>query len=402
MNSRGYARVRRFAIKRRFSLLVKFMESESFGGILLMSVAALAVLAANSPWSQAYLSILAYKLGPLSVLHWINDGLMVLFFVLVGLEIKHELICGALSTAKQRLLPGVGALGGMVVPALVYIFFNSKDQAILKGWAIPTATDIAFALGVLSLVGSRVPESLKVFLTALAIIDDLGAVIIIAIFYGGKLELLYLGASAVVFFLMLALNKLKVRALAPFLILGLALWIAVMCSGVHATIAGVLTAFTIPLDNGSDSREESPLHRLEGYLHKLVPYFVLPLFGFANAGLSGEHVQLSALTDGLTLGVGLGLVLGKPLGVIGTCWLLIRMGAAQLPKEATWPQFAGLGCLCGIGFTMSLFVSGLAFATAPLLQEEAKMGIMLGSLASACLGLAILWVATKQNEEAIG
>ncbi|MBZ9881641.1 Na+/H+ antiporter NhaA [Mesorhizobium sp. CA10] len=378
------------------SILREFLDGEAAGGIILMVAAALALIVANSPLAETYFAALHAYLGPLSVSHWINDGLMAVFFLLVGLEIKREMLDGQLSTWPRRVLPGIAAAGGMAVPALVYVLINRDNAAALSGWAIPTATDIAFALGVLSLLGSRVPASLKVFLTALAIIDDLGAVIIIALFYTSGLSLAYLAASLIVIALLVVLNRMQAMKLWPYLLLGVVLWVLVLKSGVHATLAGVALALTIPLERSpgiGHETEHSPLHRLEHGLHKLVPFLVIPIFGFANAGVSLGGLSLAALVEPLTLGVAAGLVLGKLVGVFGSSALAIRFGLADLPTNAGWLHMLGISLLCGIGFTMSLFIGLLAFAGDPALQDAVKVGILAGSLIAALLGAAILLMA---------
>lgn len=376
------------------SILREFLDGEAAGGIVLMAAAALALIVANSPLSGAYFSVLHTYLGPLSVSHWINDGLMAAFFLLVGLEIKREMLDGQLSSWPRRMLPGIAAAGGMAVPALVYVAVNRNNQAALSGWAIPTATDIAFALGVLSLLGSRVPASLKVFLTALAIIDDLGAVIIIALFYTSGLSLGYLAAGLAVIAILTALNRMRVMNLLPYLVLGAVLWVLVLKSGVHATLAGVALALTIPLDRSAGTgHDHSPLHRLEHGLHRLVPFIVIPVFGFANAGVPLGGLSFSALVEPLTLGVAAGLVVGKLVGVFGSSALAIRLGLADLPVDAGWHHMLGISLLCGIGFTMSLFIGLLAFASDPALQDAVKVGILSGSLVAALLGAAVLLTA---------
>ncbi|MDG4852987.1 MULTISPECIES: Na+/H+ antiporter NhaA [unclassified Mesorhizobium] len=378
------------------SMLREFLDGEAAGGIILMAAAALALIVANSPLAETYFAALHAYLGPLSVSHWVNDGLMAVFFLLVGLEIKREMLDGQLSTWPRRVLPGIAAAGGMVFPALVYVLVNRDNQAALPGWAIPTATDIAFALGVLSLLGSRVPASLKVFLTALAIIDDLGAVIIIALFYTSGLSLAYLGAAFAVIAVLIVLNRMRVMNLLPYLVLGAALWVLVLKSGVHATLAGVALALTIPLERspgiGHDV-EHSPLHRLEHGLHKLVPFIVIPIFGFANAGVSLGGLSVAALVEPLTLGVAAGLVVGKLVGVFGASALAIRLGLADLPANAGWLHMIGISLLCGIGFTMSLFIGLLAFANDAALQDAVKVGILAGSLIAALVGAAVLLMA---------
>ena len=384
--------------RRPLSLLRAFLDSEAAGGLVLMAAAALALVVANSPLAPAYFAALHAPIGPLGVLHWINDGLMAVFFLLVGLEIKRELLDGQLATWPRRALPGIAAAGGMAVPALIYAAFNWSDPATLRGWAIPSATDIAFALGVLSLLGPRVPSSLKVFLAALAILDDLGAVAIIAVFYAGDISLIDLGLAAAVLAVLAALNRAGVVRLAPYLVLGALLWVFVLRSGVHATIAGVALALTIPLravPGGTDDLPASPLHRLEHGLHAWVAFAVVPVFGFANAGVSFAGVSADALLDHLTLGVALGLLVGKLVGVFGAAVLAIRAGLADLPAGAGWGQMAGVALLCGIGFTMSLFIGLLAFAGDPALQDEVKIGILLGSGAAGLLGWAVLRAAPR-------
>lgn len=381
------------------SLLRQFLKGEASGGIVLMLAAALALAVANSPLGPSYESALHAKLGPLSLEHWINDALMTLFFLLVGLEIKREMIDGQLATWSRRLLPGIAAAGGMVVPAVIFIALNGQNPETARGWAIPTATDIAFALGVLSLLGKRVPASLKIFLAALAILDDLGAVLIIALFYTTGLSLLDLGLAALVVLGLFLVNRRGVAQLWPYLLLGVVLWIFVYRSGVHATLAGVALALAIPLrsqDGRIDDLHQSPLHRLEHKLSAMVPFIVLPIFGFANAGVSLWEVGVDALTAPLTLGVGLGLVVGKLVGVFGSCAIVIRLGLADLPTDATWTQLLGTALLCGIGFTMSLFIGLLAFADQPMLQEEVKLGILCGSAVAGILGSFVLLGSSRR------
>ena len=372
-----------------------FMDGEAAGGLVLMAFAVLALLVANSPISETYFEALQAKAGPLSVQLWINDGLMAVFLLLVGLAIKRDVLDGELASWPQRILPGLCALGGMLVPALVYIAFNRHDPAAMRGWAVPTATDIAFALGVLSLLGSRVPVALKVFLTALAIIDDLGAVVIIALFYTNELSVSYLVGAAALLALLVVFNKKGVRLLWPYLIVGAVLWVLVLKSGIHATLAGVALAMTLPLDATGGTRRpkdeaNSPLLRLEHALHRVVPFLIIPVFGFANAGLSFEGLGVEQLIAPLTLGVAGGLLIGKLIGVLGSAFLAVKLGIAQLPSGANWTQMTGIAALCGIGFTMSLFIGLLAFARDPILQDEVKIGILLGSLIAGTLGAIIL------------
>ena len=382
------------------SVLREFLEGEASGGIVLMGAAALALIVANSPLGPGYESVLHAKLGPLSLDHWINDALMALFFLLVGLEIKREMIDGQLATWPRRLLPGIAAAGGMIVPAVIYTMLNGSSPETSRGWAIPTATDIAFALGVLSLLGNRVPASLKIFLAALAIIDDLGAVLIIAVFYSTGLSFVDLGAAMVILGCLYMLNRRGVVQLWPYLLLGVVLWVFVYRSGIHATLAGVALALAIPLRSQKgtiDDTRHSPLHRLEHRLGAVVPFIVLPIFGFANAGVSLWAVGLDAFTDPLTLGVAIGLVAGKLIGVFGSATILIRLGFADLPAQATWTQLLGTALLCGIGFTMSLFIGLLAFAGQPTLQEEVKLGILCGSALAAVLGTLVLLSTSRRS-----
>ena len=384
------------------SALRDFLHGEAAGGIVLMAVAALALVVANSPAAPLYFGVLKrYVLG-LSVLHWINDALMAVFFLLVGLEIKREMLDGQLSSWARRALPGFAALGGMIAPALVYVGFNLGSPETLRGWAIPAATDIAFALGVLSLLGSRVPASLKVFLTALAILDDLGAVVIIAIFYTAELSGLHLGLAAAALVALVALNRLGVVRLAPYLLLGAALWYFTLKSGVHATLAGVALALTIPL-TPSPARPDSavsPLHRLEHGLHPWVAFLIIPIFGFANAGVSFAGLGPSTLGQAVPLGIMLGLFLGKQIGVFGFGWLAIRAGLAELPAKASWTQFYGIALLCGIGFTMSLFIGLLAFPASAALQDQTKIGVLAGSLLSGLCGWLLLRLAKPEGMHA--
>ena len=373
--------------------LQRFLQQESAAGLLLMAVAVIALLIANSPWASFYFDGQHTYIAGLSVLHWINDALMAAFFLLVGLEIKREFLEGQLSTWEARALPGIAALGGMVVPALVYVAFSQGDAQAMRGWAIPMATDIAFALGVLALLGPRVPVSLKVFLTALAIVDDLGAVIVIALFYTNELSVAYLAAAAGTLALLIAMNRFGVRQLWPYLLAGVVLWFFVLKSGVHATLAGVLLALTVPLRDAAgraSDDDHAPLLRLEHGLHPWVAFLIVPIFGFANAGVSLSGISLEKLAGPVPLGVAVGLVVGKQIGVFGFCWLAIRMGIAKLPLHATWAQLYGVAALCGIGFTMSLFIGALAFADLPILADETKIGVLLGSVISAILGAVAL------------
>ncbi|WP_421737833.1 Na+/H+ antiporter NhaA [Caulobacter sp.] len=393
-------------LQRPKAALRAFLATESAGGILLMASAASALVIANSPLGQLYFQGLHIEIAGLSLAHWVNDGLMSVFFLLVGLEIKRETIDGELSSWARRVLPGVAAIGGMLVPALIYVGINLHSAASLRGWAIPAATDIAFALGVLSLMGPRVaPASLKIFLAALAIIDDLGAILIIAIFYTDHLTAWALGGAAAVIAVLVGLNRLKVVRLTPYLLLGALLWWLLLKSGVHATLSGVALALTIPIGKTHEGHEDthSPLHRLEHGLNPWVAYLIVPIFGFANAGVSLGATGIVALSAPSTLGVAAGLFLGKQLGVFGFSALAIKFGAASRPTGANWTQLYGVSLLCGVGFTMSLFINNLAFRSA-VLQDETKLGVLAGSVLSALAGWAVLAFAARgrKNEQTFG
>ncbi len=362
-----------------------FFKSEASGGILLMLVTVLALFTANSPAAPIYFDTLQAYVGGLSLHHWINDGLMALFFLLVGLEIRRELGGGELSTWPRRILPGVAALGGMIAPALIYAAINRGDGAALHGWAIPTATDIAFSLGVLALFGSRVPLALKVFLTALAILDDLFAVLIIALFYGAGLALPWLAAAAVLALVIFALSRARVMLLWPYLLLGAFLWFCVLKSGIHATLAGVILAFVMP----SQAMAGSPSATLEHGLVRWVAFLIVPVFAFANAGVSLAGLGLETLLQPVTLGVAAGLFIGKQLGIFGITWAAVKLGIAQLPPGMNWRGLYGVSLLCGIGFTISLFIGALAFRD-PALQDAAKLGVLAGSLAAGLAGILML------------
>jgi NhaA family Na+:H+ antiporter len=383
------------AAKPRLSVLGEFLDSGAAGGLVLMAAAALALFVANSPLAGTYFALLHVKAGGLNVLHWINDGLMAVFFLFVGLEIKREMLDGQLSTWPRRILPGVAAAGGMIVPAAVYLAFNAGDPQLVRGWAIPAATDIAFALGVISLLGKRVPTSLKVFLSTLAVIDDLGAVLIIAVFYTEELSLWPLAAAALLVVALIGFNRLGVTRVGPYLVLGAALWLFFLLSGVHATLAGVILAFTIPLRAapGRPDSPESPLHRLE---HALAPWVSFLVFGFANAGVALGGLTPANLAQPLPLGIATALFFGKQIGVFGFSWLVIRLRWASLPVAASWPQLYGVACLCGIGFTMSLFIGLLAFPD-PELQDLVKVGVLVGSICSGLLGWTVLRFAEREK-----
>jgi NhaA family Na+:H+ antiporter len=377
---------------------------EAASGLLLIAAAILALIINNSPLSWLYTGLLdtpvVAQIGALKIakplLLWINDGLMAMFFLLIGLEVKREVLDGQLSKPSQIVLPGAAAIGGMLVPALIYWFLNRDNPAALSGWAIPTATDIAFALGVLALLGKRVPVSLKLFLMTLAIIDDLGAIVIIAIFYSGELSTLSLGLAAACIAALVAMNRLGVVKLGPYMIIGLILWVCVLKSGVHATLAGVTLAFCIPLR--TKNAEPSPLLTLEHALHPWVAYGILPLFAFANAGLSLSGVTVESFTHDVPMGIAIGLLLGKTIGVFGLTWLAVKIGIAALPQGANWGQILGVAILCGIGFTMSLFVGSLAFE--PGVSDYAgmdRMGILTGSILAAVIGYAVTAAASRKQ-----
>jgi Na+:H+ antiporter, NhaA family len=380
-------------IRRARSTFQRFAESEASGGLVLMASAALGMVVANSALAGTYTELLHTKVAGLSVLHWINDGLMALFFLLVGLEIKREILAGELDSWSRRALPCIAALGGMIAPALIFFAINWQSPETWRGWAIPTATDIAFALGVLSLFGSRIPNSLKVFLTSLAIMDDLGAILIIAIFFASDLCFMALGAAAVLTLLLFGLNWFGVIRLAPYLLLGVGLWAAMLFSGIHATLAGVVLAITIPLGSSADENRDnggsSPLHHLEDALGPWVAFLVLPVFGFANAGVSLAGMSVDTLLAPLSLGIVLGLFLGKQIGIMSCIIVARKTGIAHLPAGASWRQMYGVALLCGVGFTMSLFIGLLAFDDAER-ESMVKLAVLAGSLLSALAGAAIL------------
>ena len=392
------------------SALRNFLRTEAAGGIVLIAAAALALVLANWPaTAETYQHVLHWTTGPtLSAHHgpmtlhlWINDGLMAIFFLLVGLEIKRELVDGRLATWERRRLPFIAALAGMAVPALLYLLVTRFDPDLTAGWAIPAATDIAFAIGVMALLGSRAPASLKLFLTTVAIVDDMGAVAIIALAYTRHIDTVALGAAAGVLAVMYLLGKSNVQRLSIYLVLGAVLWWLVFRSGIHATIAGVLTAATIPITKspGAPDDAESPLHRLEHAIDDFVAYVVVPLFGLANAGVVLTGLPPGAYWAPLPLGVALGLFAGKQLGIFGSIWLAVRAGIATRPGGASWRQVYGVSLLAGIGFTMSLFIGGLAFVGAPLLAEEVKLGVLMGSVLSAAAGYAVLRFAPQRKVE---
>jgi len=380
-----------------------FFKLEAASGLVLLFSAVIALIISNSDLSnlyfitlEKYIFIGVNNFGiKLSVLHWINDALMAIFFFFVTLEIKREFLQGELSNIKQALLPIIGAVGGMLVPALFYVFVNYGDGETIRGWAIPSATDIAFSLGVLSLLGSRVPISLKVFLTALAIIDDLGAIVIIALFYSGDLSIKYLSLMLLAFILLLILNKFNVKKFLPYLIVGLFLWEFTHQSGIHATIAGVLLACTIP--HRKKDKDFSLLIKLEHGISPYVAFGIMPIFAFANAGVSLEGLTFASLLNKVPLGILLGLFVGKQLGVFVFSYLSIKFKLAQMPNNSNWISFYGVGVLTGIGFTMSLFVGNLAFAENMQYMDDVKIGVLSGSLLSTLFGYLLLLLFSKNK-----
>ncbi len=386
--------------------LDEWLHHEAAGGIVLLIAALIALVIDNSPLSPLYDALLdtpmTIRIGALALdkplLLWINDGLMAIFFFLVGLEIKKEMLAGALSDTKAAALPFLAAVGGMIAPACVYGLINAGDHTALRGWAIPAATDIAFAVGVLALLGPRVPPALKVFLLALAIIDDLGAIIIIALFYTSDLSLSALALAGLGIALLMALNLSGVTRLAPYVLVGIFIWVCVLKSGVHATLAGVVVALAIPL-RAAGSAPYSPLNKVQAALHPWVTFGVAPLFAFANAGVSLEGFQLAKLVAPIPLGIALGLFIGKQIGIFGAAWLAIRAGVARMPEGATWLQLYAVGIIAGIGFTMSLFIGSLAFVD-PARAADVRIGVLGGSLVSAIVGYLLLQAALNRQTPA--
>jgi len=387
------------------SALDRFFRHDAFGGILLMVSALAALMVANSSLSGIYDAVLGSYFAvtingsglekPLIL--WINDGLMAIFFFLIGLELKRELLEGKLKNPSDVILPGAAAIGGMVVPALVFVYFNWGNPATMSGWAIPAATDIAFALGILALVGSRAPTSLKVFLLTLAILDDLGAIIIIALFYTAELKVDFLMLAVLPLAGLIFLNLRGSHRLAPAILLGMIMWFLVLKSGVHATLAGVVTAFCIPL---KDRYGKSPLHSLEHGLTPYVLYGIIPVFAFANAGVVLTGLQLSDLLAPLTLGIAMGLLVGKQIGVFGITFLMVKAGLSKLPHGANWLHIYGISCLAGVGFTMSLFIGGLSFESAEMMNQV-RVGVLSGSIVSGVLGYVALMLASQNQAEPV-
>jgi len=380
-----------------------FFEFEAAGGIVLALAAVAAMIIANSPlnvWYESFIHApVAIQIGDFAIAkdahHWINDGLMAVFFFLVGLELKREVLIGELSNVKQIILPAGAALGGMIMPAIVYILFNLNDPEYWKGWAIPAATDIAFALGILSLLGSRVPNSLKVFLVSIAIFDDIGAILIIALFYTSELSLESLAVAGLCLPFLYLLNRRNVTNITPYLLIGIVMWIAVLKSGIHATLAGVVLALFIPMFDRTDP-EHSPLEELEHDLHNSVAFGILPIFAFANSGISLEGAGLAELFHSVPLGIAAGLFIGKQVGVMVMCWLIFKLGLSTMPKGMDYKQIYGAALLCGVGFTMSLFIGGLAFAGDTTMFDE-RLGIIMGSIVSGIAGYIMLKVSLKDN-----
>jgi len=388
------------------SAITAFLKLESAGGILLIFAAILALVFANSPLSSYYDLLLStpveVRVGALEVakplLLWINDGLMAVFFFLVGLELKRELIEGELSDKRNIVMPGFGAIGGMLVPALIYLFFTADDPVARQGWAIPSATDIAFALGVLSLLGSRVPTSLKVFLTSLAIFDDIGGILIIAFFYTSKISLFSLLVVFCCVITLFILNRRNVTSKSVYILIGLIMWVATLKSGVHATLAGVVMAMFIPIKSNKDP-DVSPLKEMEHDLHAVVAFFILPVFAFANAGINFTGLGLEHVLHPVPVGIALGLFVGNQIGVFGFCWLAIKLGLARLPQGMSWLTLYGTSALCGVGFTMSLFIGSLAFEeTGVNMLFDERIGIVIGSLMAGVLGYLVLRVSLKSTD----
>ncbi|MCG9661816.1 Na+/H+ antiporter NhaA [Vibrio mediterranei] len=374
-----------------------FFKMESAGGIILVIAAAIAMFVANSPLNEMYQGVLHTYVFGLSISHWINDGLMAIFFFLIGLEVKRELLEGALKSRETAIFPAIAAVGGMLAPALIYVLFNIGDPEAMSGWAIPAATDIAFALGIMALLGKRVPVALKVFLLALAIIDDLGVIVIIALFYSSDLSTLALTIGFIMTAVLFMLNAKKVTSIPVYLLVGAVLWVSVLASGVHATLAGVVLGFAIPL-KGNEG-EKSPLKHIEHALHPYVAFLILPIFAFANAGISLEGVSMSGLTSMLPLGIALGLLVGKPLGIFSFSWLAVKLGVAKLPDGVDFKQVFAVSVLCGIGFTMSIFISSLAFTgVSPEFDTYARLGILMGSTTAAVLGYILLNFSLPKEE----
>ena len=387
-----------------FSRIQEFIRLETSGGVVLMIAAIFAMIIANTPLSATYDLILGtyikvgignFEIAKPAIL-WINDGLMAIFFFLVGLEIKREVLAGELSSFDKAILPIMAAIGGMAVPGIIFAIVNWGTPENLKGWAIPTATDIAFALGILALIGSRAPIALKIFLLAIAIIDDLGAIVIIAIFYTSELSINALSISMIGFAAAIALNRLGIQRTAPYLLVGVIMWVFVLKSGVHATLAGVLIAFTIPLKTKNE--DEALLYKMEHGLHPWVAFLILPVFAFANAGVNFTGIGIDDLLQPLTLGIAVGLFLGKQIGVFLATWIGVKSGIARLPENVSWKHVYGVACLTGVGFTMSLFIGSLAFTTVDVMNAV-RLGVVLGSVLSGIIGYLLLKSAAHHSAQ---
>ena len=394
----------RIIMDKTFSRIQEFIKLETSGGVVLMIAAIFAMIIANTPLSANYDLILGtyikvgignFEIAKPAIL-WINDGLMAIFFFLVGLEIKREVLAGELSSFDKAILPIMAAIGGMAVPGIIFAIVNWGTPENLKGWAIPTATDIAFALGILALIGSRAPIALKIFLLAIAIIDDLGAIVIIAIFYTSELSINALSISMIGFAAAIALNRLGIQRTAPYLLVGIIVWVFVLKSGVHATLAGVLIAFTIPLKTKNE--DEALLYKMEHGLHPWVAFLILPVFAFANAGVNFTGIGIDDLLQPLTLGIAVGLFLGKQIGVFLATWIGVKSGIARLPENVSWKHVYGVACLTGVGFTMSLFIGSLAFTTADVMNAV-RLGVVLGSVLSGIIGYLLLKSAAHHSAQ---
>lgn len=372
-------------------MLARFFRSEPAAAVVLLLAAVAALIVANTPLGGAYEDMLAAHVLGISVHHWINDALMALFFLLVGMEIKQEMLTGALSSWRARILPGLAAVGGMALPAIIFVLVNRNDEDHLAGWAIPAATDIAFAMGVLAILGPKVPVAVRVLLVGIAIIDDLLAILVIALFYTSELHAGWLAAAGLATLVLAALNRRSVLSLAPYIVVGIALWFCVYKSGVHATLAGVVLALAIPANSTSDLHR-SPMQTTEHAIDKWVNFGILPLFGFANAGVSFAGLERGDIFGSLPVGIALGLFMGKQLGIFGTVSMAIGTRLAERPAGVSWAQLYAMAILCGIGFTMSLFIGGLAFLDTPALVDQVKVGVIAGSAASAMVGA---WLMTR-------
>lgn len=393
-------------LNQKHSFITAFFRLESAGGIFLMLSAFMAIVFANTnlePYYRLFLSIpVEIRIGELEIakplLLWINDGLMAVFFFMIGLELKRELLEGELSDIKNIILPGVGAIGGMLMPALIYLYLNSKDPIATKGWAIPAATDIAFALGVLALLGSRVPASIKIFLTSLAIFDDLGAILIIALFYTSKISITSLVVAALCIPALYVFNRCNITSKSPYILVGVIMWVAMLKSGVHATLSGIILAMFIPLYSKLEPTT-SPLKSMESDLHSVVAFFVLPVFAFANAGINFRGMSLAQVFHDVPIGIAFGLFFGKQIGIFGLCWLSIKLKIANLPTGTSWLSLYGTAILCGIGFTMSLFIGSLAFEeTGVNLLFDDRLGIIIGSLFSGVVGYIVLRLSLSSKQ----